>query len=138
MKLNIAITFFLIVVAIFSCKAEQDKSSSKGGQIFDNITVDEAKKMLDGSTDYILLDIRTPGEFASGYIEGAINIDYYEANFRDELAKLDRDKVYIIYCRSGNRSGKSLRIMKSLGFKTVYNVLGGINMWKSSGYNLVN
>lgn len=125
------------MVAIFSCKAEQDKSSSKGNTVFANITVDKAKSMLDESAGYILLDIRTPGEFASGYIEGAINIDYYESNYRDELAKLDRDKVYIIYCRSGNRSGKSLRIMKSLGFKTVYNVLGGINKWKSSGYGLV-
>lgn len=137
MKFNIVIITLLVVVAIFSCKAEQDRNAAKGGAVFANISVDEAHKMLAGSGDYILLDIRTPGEFASGYIEGAINIDYYESNYRAELAKLDRDKVYIIYCRSGNRSGKSLSIMKSLGFKTVYNVLGGINRWKSNGYRLV-
>lgn len=137
MKLNIIVALILVIVAVFSCKAEQDRSVGKEAVIFANITVVEAKKMLDEPAGYVWLDIRTPGEYASGYIEGAINIDYYESNYRDELAKLDRDRVYIIYCRSGNRSGKSMRIMQSLGFKTVYNVLGGINRWKSSGYRLV-
>lgn len=130
-------TFLLVLIALFSCKAEQDKTAGNVELVFTDITVDEAKEMLEQSNDYVLLDIRTPGEFAEGYIEGAINIDYYEANFRDELAKLDRSKSYIIYCRSGNRSGKSLRIMKSLGFKRVYNILGGISKWKSSGYSLI-
>ena len=83
--------------------------------------------------DFVILDVRTSGEFASGHIENAINLDYYSATFRDDLDKLDKDKTYVIYCHSGGRSGNALKIMEELGFMKVYNILGGISAWKAEG-----
>ncbi|KAF2956924.1 rhodanese-like domain-containing protein [Marinitoga sp. 38H-ov] len=102
-------------------------------QEFQNISPKEAYDLI-LKEDVIILDVRTPGEFNSGHIVNAINIDYYNSSFKSELSKLDKNKTYIIYCRSGNRSGKTLDIMKELGFKNVYNISGGILSWNS--YNL--
>ena len=81
--------------------------------------------------------MRTPEEFGEGHIENATNIDFYSETFRDELDNLDKNKTYLIYCRSGGRSGKALDIMAELNFKEVYNILGGINQWKSEEFPTV-
>ena len=85
---------------------------------------------------FIIIDARTPQEFANEYIENAVNIDYYSEEFQNELNELDKEKTYLIYCLSGNRSGRALAIMKELGFREVYNMLGGIIQWKAEGYPL--
>ena len=76
--------------------------------------------------DFAIIDVRTPEEFAEGYIENADNIDFYSETFWDELNQLDKNKTYLIYCQSGNRSGRTLDIMAELNFEEVYNMLGGI------------
>ena len=87
--------------------------------------------------DFIILDVRTEPEYKSGHIENAENIDYYLEGFKDELGELDKNKTYLIYCASGNRSGKALKIMDEIGFQKAYNVLGGIKRWKSKGLPVV-
>lgn len=74
----------------------------------------------------VVLDVRTPTEFTTGHIKGAINLDYYQPSFKNELAKLDKTKKYLVYCRSGNRSQSTVQIMKQLGFKYIYEVNGGV------------
>lgn len=74
--------------------------------------------------DIVIIDVRTPGEFASNHIKGAINIDFYASDFKEKISKLDTSKDYKVYCRSGNRSGQSVNLMKSLGFKNVENIGG--------------
>ncbi len=69
----------------------------------------------------------------NGHIENAINLNYYSKTFKDELSELDKSKTYLIYCRSGRRSGIALDIMKELGFTEVYNILGGITQWEAEG-----
>lgn len=73
-----------------------------------------------------VIDIRTAEEFESGHIEQAINIDFYASDFRDQISNLDKNKSYAIYCRSGNRSGQALTMMKTLGFTDVIDLDGGI------------
>lgn len=85
----------------------------------------------------VTLDVRTPSEFAEGYIEGAINIDFQSGNFEAEIATLDRDATYAVYCRSGNRSGKAVKIMHDAGFHNVYNLEGGVIDWSNQGMTLV-
>lgn len=80
-----------------------------------------------------VLDVRTPAEFADGHLADAINIDFYEADFADQLAQLDKDVPYVMYCRSGNRSATAAEIMRDLGFTEVYEVDGGILAWVQSG-----
>ena len=83
--------------------------------------------------DFVIIDVRTLEEFVAERIENATNIDFYSEAFRDELNKLDKNKTYLIYCRSGGRSGKALNIMAELNFKEVYNVSGGIIAWNAEG-----
>ncbi|OQX28679.1 MAG: hypothetical protein B0D92_07630 [Spirochaeta sp. LUC14_002_19_P3] len=80
----------------------------------------------------IILDIRTPREYDRGHVPAAKNIDYYAADFNQQLSKLDKDNAYFIYCNSGNRSGNSLKLFKELGFKEVYDLRGGW-MWNKKG-----
>ena len=106
------------------------------GQTTNDIEIDEFKKKM-ASEKYVLVDVRTAEEFVDGYIEGALNIDYFSATFSDEISKLGLEKSALVYCRSGNRSGKSMRIMYDLGFKEVYNLIGGIREWKAKNNTLV-
>lgn len=74
----------------------------------------------------VLIDVRTIGEYDAGHYEGARMIDFYSPDFKAELAKMDRNKQYFIYCRSGSRSGQALQIMRKLGFTKIYDLAGGI------------
>jgi len=105
-------------------------------QIIENITPEEAYILIQENKDnsnFVILDVRTSEEFLGEYIKNAVNLDYYSDTFRNDLDKLDKNKTYLIYCRSGGRSGNALNIMKELDFREVYNVLGGITKWKSEG-----
>jgi rhodanese-related sulfurtransferase len=90
-----------------------------------------------GDKDFAILDIRTPGEFQSGHIPKSILIDFYSKSFVDQLARLDKEKTFLIYCRTGNRSTKSLEIFKKLKFQTVYHMASGISAWQSEGFSVV-
>ena len=86
----------------------------------------------------ITLDVRTPGEFNEGHIEGAQLIDFQSGNFENEIATLDKSKTYAVYCRSGNRSGEAVKVMSDAGFTSVYNLNGGVIDWANAGLPLVN
>ena len=87
---------------------------SSGGKVT-NLNVNEfANKVND--TSVVVLDVRTPGEFQSGHIQGAINVDYEGLNFEGEVNKLDKAKTYAVYCRSGRRSGLATEVMAKNGF----------------------
>jgi len=72
----------------------------------------------------VLIDVRTPAEFAAGHLEGAINIDFQSPTFAAEVSALDPTGSYTLYCRSGNRSGQALAVMKDLGFTDLSNAGG--------------
>lgn len=97
-------------------------------ETFKNISATEAA-ILVKDKNVSIIDIRTAEEYKSGYIKGAINIDYYKADFKEKLSKLDKNKKYFIYCRSGRRSGSAKTIFNDLGFKNVYNLESGIQEW---------
>ena len=86
----------------------------------------------------ITLDVRTPGEFAEGHIEGAQLIDFQSGNFENEISALDKNATYAVYCRSGNRSGQAVKVMHDAGFHNVYNLNGGVIDWANAGLPLVN
>lgn len=81
----------------------------------------------------VILDVRTAEEFADGHLEGAIMIDFYRDDFADQIAALDPTAPYLLYCRSGNRSGQTTAIMQDLGFSDVADIDGGITAWTQAG-----
>lgn len=97
------------------------------------VAPDRAETLIESTEGLVVLDIRTPEEIATGVLPEAIGLDFYSDTFADELAELDRDTPYLVYCRSGNRSGQAMDIMTDLGFTEVYELTGGINSWIEQG-----
>lgn len=87
--------------------------------------------------DLVVLDVRTAEEFSEGHLDGAVMLDFYSDDFAEQIAQLDRDVPYVIYCRSGNRSGQTRALMDELGFSAVDDVEGGIISWVDAGLTLV-
>lgn len=83
--------------------------------------------------DTVLLDVRTPEEFAAGRLPGAVNVDVEAADFGQKIATLDKTKSYAVYCRSANRSKVAMTMMQQVGFTKLFDLEGGINAWKSAG-----
>ena len=81
----------------------------------------------------VVLDVRTPGEFSQGHIQGAMNIDVEASTFDSEIAKLDMTKSYAVYCHSGNRSEVATKAMAKAGFKHLFNLENGISDWMAQG-----
>lgn len=84
----------------------------------------------------VILDVRSPEEFVDGHIAKALNMDYDFPGFKQQLNELDKNASYLVYCRSGNRSGKAVKLMQQLGFSSVFELEGGINVWQAAGYPL--
>lgn len=119
-----------IFVAIFLFSISNDGEVL--GERIETISASSFQNEIN-SDDVIILDIRTPEEFASGRIANSQNIDFYAADFKNNLEKLDKDKEYKIYCNSGNRSESAKKIMEEMGFKNVVELRGGIQAWMSNG-----
>ncbi len=100
------------------------------GQTNNDLEIDEFLKKM-ASERYVLIDVRTAEEFAAGHIQGAINIDYYSADFSNQIEKIGKEKPVLLYCRSGNRSAKSMQMMYKMGFIEVKHLDGGIKAWKA-------
>jgi rhodanese-related sulfurtransferase len=91
---------------------------------------------LENDSDAIILDVRTIEEFEISRIPKSINIDFYNPEiFMQEIGKLDKNRSYYIYCRTGVRSANSCHLMKELGFDKTYNLIGGIVDWKGETIN---
>jgi len=104
-----------------------------------DINVQQAQTLLKRhhrDPNFIVLDVRTPQEYAQGYISTEhitpVNLDFHAADFREQLAKLDRAKTYLVYCRTGNRSAQAMELMRELGFARIYTLQGGIMAWNEA------
>lgn len=95
------------------------------------LSQEEWREKMSQDKDAVILDVRTEEEVEDGYIPEAKNIDIYKGQeFIDEIEKLDRDKSYYVYCRSGKRSAQACTLMDQKGFKETYNLIGGFSEWK--------
>ena len=119
------IKMLLSVLAIFvlaGCSKETAENSYK------QISMDEAVTMMAEETDYIILDVRTPEEFAEKHIPNAINVPN-ETIGNDDIPELpNKDQMILVYCRSGNRSKQASEKLVKLGYTNIYE-FGGINDW---------
>ena len=85
----------------------------------------------------VLLDVRTPNEVSNGYLENASFIDYYDEDFLEKASWIKKDQPIYVYCHGGGRSAKAANQLISLGFKEVYNLIGGYSKWKDNEFPIV-
>jgi len=110
-------------------------NSACSAQVENKLTPEVFKMQIENETDlYQILDLRTDDEIAQGKVPGAEQLDFFGEDFDANLNELNKEATYYIYCRSGNRSGKTYAKMKSLGFEKVYDMEGGMNAWKAKGF----
>ena len=120
------IIVLLVSISLFglaACGGEQEKAPS-----YEQISAEEAKRIMDTEEDYIIIDARTDEEFATGHIEGAILIPEYEIAVRAEKELPDKDALILVYCRSGRRSKIASEELVKLGYVNVKE-FGGIIDW---------
>ena len=129
MTRNAALTLLVLAAVTFSACGG---SGTATDQALRTVDAGTAAEVLDEG-QAVLLDIRTPEEFAAGKIAGSVNIDFYAADFAAQLDELAMDTTYVVYCRSGNRSGAAMKTFEDLGFESIYEVDGGIVEWSAAG-----
>ena len=98
-----------------------------------NVSPDEAEKLLKDNPKIVVLDVRTPEEFAKGHIAGAKNVDFKAADFAEKVAALDKGKTYLVHCAAGGRSGQTIDLMKAGSFAAVYHLNEGFKAWEKAG-----
>jgi len=121
---------FCLITTIVSC-LQIDQAG------FGDVSVKSVDSILRASDKAIVVDVRTPEEYITGHIKGAILIDYYSASFQTQIQRLPKDKPIIVYCRSGKRGQQAREILTSLGYSRVNNMLGGILAWTKSRFPLI-
>jgi rhodanese-related sulfurtransferase len=99
-------------------------------RVIKTVEIEEIKTEIK-KNDFIILDVRTPEEFAAGHLKNAININYYDKDFAQRVSSLDKRKKVVVYCAVGGRGGQALTKMDALGFQYVLNMKGGYNAWKA-------
>ncbi len=109
------------------------------GSAVTNVTVGKAQILMKeraGKADFVILDVRTPEEFAEGHLDGAVNLDVQSRGFEKKLRALDRNKSYLVYCRTGNRSRQATIAMDAMGFRSIFHMNEGIVKWKQQNLPL--
>lgn len=131
-----------LVLLFILCLSASCRSSGQTGEPenFGEVNVKQARAMIlahPDTTQFVVLDTRTPDEYGKSHLEGALFLNYSADDFWEQVARLDREKTYLVYCHSGGRSGETVAYMKENGFKKAYNMEGGIVAWKRKGYGVV-
>jgi len=93
----------------------------------------EAAQLIEQNTDIKVLDVRTGWEYKRGHVKGAENINYYSFSFKKSLNKLDKNTIWLVHCKSGVRSGRSIPIMQEAGFQSIIHMDGGFDAWREAG-----
>ena len=119
--------FFLFLAVMMLTACGQDKENDQGA-VYMNITVEEAKQIMDSEEGYIILDVRTQEEYDQGHIPGAIVISHEEIAEKAEQVLMDKNQLILVYCRSGRRSKIAAEALVELGYTNIME-FGGIIDW---------
>jgi rhodanese-related sulfurtransferase len=103
--------------------------------VYGDISLQEAKSLMDENKDMVILDVRTIPEFREGHLKNALNIPVQE--LADRVNELDKDDELLVYCRTGNRSSTAVEILQEAGFNKIFHMHDGISIWIQQGYPVV-
>ncbi|HYO19712.1 MAG TPA: rhodanese-like domain-containing protein [Dermatophilaceae bacterium] len=128
----LAISAMGAIPVLSACSSDTPPSSSASPATGQHIAASDFSTAMK-APGTIVLDVRTPTEFAGGHLPQAQNIDIEAADFATRIAALVKNATYAVYCRSGNRSGTALEQMAAAGFTHVYDLADGIVAWQNMG-----
>lgn len=129
------ISIIFLVFTLHSCFYSQQTSTTVTETITQESRVVEAKEFSELMTKGgVILDVRTPKECAKGVIKGSVNINLFDNDFEEQVAKLDHNKPVYIYCARGGRSNKAMVKMARMGFVKLYDLKGGYKGWFANGF----
>lgn len=114
-----------LLITLVSCQAQKKDGTELVSPTEFAHKVEEEKGQL--------IDVRTPGEYKSGYIDGAVNIHLYDKDFEQRIDKLDKEETVYVYCKAGGRSAEAVEIMHEKGFKHIVELDGGMDAWNEAG-----
>lgn len=128
-KFKIAV-ILLLSFNILSCAQNKKTDNEKPMETIELISIVEIEK---AASTIQLIDVRTPEEYANGYIKNAKNINFNDDDFIEQMSKLDKNKPVYVYCKLGGRSGKAAIQLKEAGFVKIYDFKGGMKQWSAEG-----
>lgn len=133
--MNKVITLLLLVLMgnMASCQSAGKKLPDGTTSVSVTVSADDFQKKMSSLKDVQLVDVRTPDEYREGHIKNSLNINVQGSSFEAEVAKLDKKRPVMVYCRSGGRSASAQRMLIDMGFAEVINLDGGIRGWQSAG-----
>jgi len=135
----VLITVLLVLALLTPVVLAQEKSSKpvpekNAPAKFQNVKPDQFDALRKADTNStVVLDVRTTKEYQEGHIPGSVMIDFNAPDFEQQVAKLDKDKTYLVHCAAGGRSTRACKKMETLGFKKIYNLEGGMGAWEKAG-----
>jgi rhodanese-related sulfurtransferase len=135
-KAGILIIFLMVAL----CTTESYAQSSQPKQIVKTINSVESARMIKKNLknkNFVILDVRTPQEYAEGHLANATNVDFAAVDFAEKIGKLDKAKKYLVYCRTGHKSARATEVMKTQSFQTIYNLDGGITKWTADNNPII-
>jgi len=144
-KIKILLTALSVPLLLGACTPNANTTTSSGAAPTGGAATSGAAPASSGApagvaldpTGATIIDVRTPSEYASGHLQGAVNIDIQGTDFAAKIAAYPKDGRYILYCRSGVRAGNALQVMKSMGFTDVTNAGGYAAASKATGLPIV-
>lgn len=150
-KFRLSILQAAVILCLFlpayTSFSEQDKARPKNGSgviespgVTRGISAADAALLIEENKknpDFVILDVRTPGEYSEGHIENALNVDVMSESFTEKAGEMDKGITYLIHCRSGKRSAKAAALMEQLGFADIYDIEGGILAWEKEGLPII-
>lgn len=133
---NLSLATFGIIVAVLAILIYYTQIQLPGTKIsYGDITVEQAKILIESKPSLTILDVRTQEEYDSGHIEGAILIPISE--LEDRLDELSKNKEMLVYCRTGNRSSTAVNVLRANGYTKIFHMKNGITAWTQAGYPTV-
>lgn len=138
MKINNSkiVLIALLWISFVSCGQKKNEKSTDQESV-SKISLISPAELNKVNKDILLVDVRTPQEYASGHVENSINIDFKANNFKDLIGQLDKNQEVYVYCKVGGRSGNAAKMMEDMGFKKIYDLEGGILQWEKDGFKMV-
>jgi len=125
-----------VLISFMACGQKENVKSNGTNADQGSISLISPTDLNNANKDILLIDVRTPEEFASGHLENAVNMNYFDNDFAAQLKTLDKNKAVYLYCKSGRRSANAAEKLEDMGFVKIYDLEGGVVNWQSKGLTL--